>query len=254
MDIANFVCQDGAPAHNNIYRGKYLGGKITDAQYEEIENGTFRDMFIGDYWIIKGKYTINNQEEHYELICRIAAFDYYYLTGEGTYNDLLKKHHITIVTDNSFGNAAMYINDYKKYFKDSGYANSEIRTKQLQSAYLAINGKNNVNILTHKRLFSKSITKDGVFDYGWFDSNVELMNEVQIYGTVICGRGRVNSTVDNRQFPLFSIDFSKINIGVTYLLSSIHSEDFCCCVRSEGFADIYNVDQKAEMRITFSIF
>lgn len=74
-----------AGAHNCIYRGKKLGTAPTAEQYAEIKNGTFNDLFIGDYWE-----TDNN-------IWRIAAFDYYY--GIEIQRTYMNKHHCIIVPD-----------------------------------------------------------------------------------------------------------------------------------------------------------
>ena len=41
--------------HNKIYRGKDLGASYTTAQKQEVSNGTFHDLWIGDYWSISGK-------------------------------------------------------------------------------------------------------------------------------------------------------------------------------------------------------
>lgn len=38
--------------HNVIYRGKNLGSVFTSAQKQAIVNGTFNDLYIGDYWRI----------------------------------------------------------------------------------------------------------------------------------------------------------------------------------------------------------
>lgn len=38
--------------HRNIYRGKNLGDHVTDEQVTAMRNGTFNDLFIGDYWKI----------------------------------------------------------------------------------------------------------------------------------------------------------------------------------------------------------
>lgn len=48
--------------HNSIVRGKNLGSKITQAQLEAIQNGTFEDMYVGDYWAVTelGGITYNN--------------------------------------------------------------------------------------------------------------------------------------------------------------------------------------------------
>ncbi len=55
----------GGATHNSIFRGKDLGSTITGAQYNAIKNGTFDDMYIGDYWTFGGV-------KH-----RIAHFDYF---------------------------------------------------------------------------------------------------------------------------------------------------------------------------------
>lgn len=40
--------------HRNIYRGKNLGSSVTSAQKTAINNGSFDDLFIGDYWTSGG--------------------------------------------------------------------------------------------------------------------------------------------------------------------------------------------------------
>lgn len=40
--------------HNHLYRGKNLGSSYTSGQKEEVSNGTFHDLWIGDYWSISG--------------------------------------------------------------------------------------------------------------------------------------------------------------------------------------------------------
>ena len=52
--------------HNSIFRGKNLGTSITAAQWTAIRNGTFDDMFVGDYWTLGG-------QDYF-----IAHFDYYF--------------------------------------------------------------------------------------------------------------------------------------------------------------------------------
>lgn len=36
----------------SFYRGKNLGNTLTATQSENIKNGTFKDLFVGDYWVI----------------------------------------------------------------------------------------------------------------------------------------------------------------------------------------------------------
>lgn len=45
--------------HNQIFRGKSLGDRITNAQQQAIKNGTFDDLWLGDYWTRNNvRYTI----------------------------------------------------------------------------------------------------------------------------------------------------------------------------------------------------
>ena len=45
--------------HRNIFRGKSLGESITAEQLEVIRDGSYRDLYVGDYWEINGtKYRI----------------------------------------------------------------------------------------------------------------------------------------------------------------------------------------------------
>ena len=39
---------------NSIFRGQYLGTSITTEQYNAIANGSFEDLYLGDYWNIGG--------------------------------------------------------------------------------------------------------------------------------------------------------------------------------------------------------
>lgn len=46
-------------SHNSIYRGKFLGAILSQAQMQTIASGEFNDLYLGDYWLTQGiKYTI----------------------------------------------------------------------------------------------------------------------------------------------------------------------------------------------------
>ena len=85
----NSCVSGNAGAHNSIYRGKYLGERVTDEQYSYISDGTFKDLFIGDYWTING------------VNWRIAGFDYYLNSGDTN----CATHHAVIVPDSCLYNA-----------------------------------------------------------------------------------------------------------------------------------------------------
>lgn len=69
------VIPNSAPAHNAIYRGKWLGTAApTEAQYQAIYNGSFEDLYVGDYWC-------ENPDDITKPRWRIAGFNYYHNTG-----------------------------------------------------------------------------------------------------------------------------------------------------------------------------
>ena len=87
---------DNAGAHNAIYRGQYLGTAPTEAQYQAIFNGTFEDLYIGDFWS-------EDPNDASKPRWRIAGFNYY--SGSGLNTPVLTNHaviipDVAIVTNN----------------------------------------------------------------------------------------------------------------------------------------------------------
>lgn len=72
--------------HRNTYRGKNLGSTFTDEQKKVIKDGSFEDLYIGDYWIINS------------VTWRIMDFDYWLGTGEATE---VTDHHLVVMPDNT---------------------------------------------------------------------------------------------------------------------------------------------------------
>lgn len=85
-NAGGFTPANNAGAHNSIYRGKSLGATITSAQLTAIKNGTFDDLYIGDYW------TSSN------INYRIAEFDY----QPGS------KHNIILIPDQPLMSASYF--------------------------------------------------------------------------------------------------------------------------------------------------
>ena len=85
---SSISAEPNAGAHNAIYRGECLGTTPTAAQYAAIDNGSFDDMFIGDYWYDP------NEGIHW----RIAGFNYYQGTGTTNTHRVLTNH-VVIIPD-----------------------------------------------------------------------------------------------------------------------------------------------------------
>ena len=152
----------GAGFHNSIFRGKMLGTSVTEAQYAAISSGTFDDLYIGDYW------TINN------VNWLIAGFDYLYNTGDKA----LTKHHAVIIPETCLYNATMNDTDTT----EGGYALSQMRTQNLESAKETINAAFSGHILTYRGLLTNAVTDGHPSGRIWTDCSVELMTEVMCYG------------------------------------------------------------------------
>ena len=90
--LNNVLTGRNAGFHNSIYRGKNLGTSVTTDQWNAIYDGTFDDLFIGDYWTIGG------------VNWRIAAFDYWLHCGDTE----CTTHHVVIVPDSCLYNAQMH--------------------------------------------------------------------------------------------------------------------------------------------------
>jgi hypothetical protein len=213
----------GAGFHSSIYRGKYLGDKYTDEQKQAIINGTFDDLFIGDYWIING------------ITWRIADFDYYYNVY---YLDDDEAHHVIIVPDTILYEAQMNPTDTTQ----GCYTGSEMYTKNLDEARAAFDDAfGSMFIATHKGYYSNSTDDNGIPNMSVpRDMRVELMSEEQVYGHAVwgvCNQNGFDVGTQATQFRLFALDKTKINIGQTYWLTNVtnvRSRSFFATVANEG--------------------
>ena len=231
---------NNAGAHNAIYRGKNLGTSVTAAQWAAIANGTFADLYIGDYWVIGG------------VNWRIAAFDYYYKTGDTS----CATHHVVIVPDTNLYTHVM--NDTN--ITTGGYIGSKMYTEGLAQAKTKINSAfGSSHILSHRQLLVNAVTNGKPSGGSWYDSTVELMTEQNVYGGKIFGAGNDGSTVpylytiDKSQFPLFAHDPSMISNRQWFWLRDVVSAAYFASVASYGGAAYGIASGGGGVRPAFSI-
>lgn len=207
IDSVRNVLADGAAAHNCIYRGKNLGTSVTAEQYAAISSGKFTDLYIGDYWVIKG------------VTYRIAAFDYYYNCGDTNFT----KHHVVIVPDTSLYKAQMNTSNVTT----GGYTGSAMYKSNLAQAKTTIKAAfGSAHVLTKRELLTNAVNGNTPSGWAWFDSDVELMNEVQVYGSVAWGAhdgNGYNVASGDGQFPLFMFDRTKLHNREDYWLRDVAS-------------------------------
>lgn len=220
IDSVRNVLADGAAAHNCIYRGKNLGTSVTAEQYAAISSGKFTDLYIGDYWVING------------VTYRIAAFDYYYNCGDANFT----KHHVVIVPDTSLYKAQMNTSNVTT----GGYTGSAMYKSNLAQAKTTIKAAfGSAHVLTKRELLTNAVNGNTPSGWAWFDSDVELMNEVQVYGSVAWGAhdgNGYNVASGDGQFPLFMFDRTKLHNREDYWLRDVSSATYFSSVSTNGGA------------------
>ena len=237
IDSVRNVLADGAAAHNCIYRGKNLGTSVTAEQYAAISSGKFTDLYIGDYWVING------------VTYRIAAFDYYYNCGDTNFT----KHHVVIVPDTSLYKAQMNTSNVTT----GGYTGSAMYKSNLAQAKTTIKAAfGSTHVLTKRELLTNAVNGNTPSGWAWFDSDVELMNEVQAYGSVAWGAhdgNGYNVASGDGQFPLFMFDRTKLHNREDYWLRDVASATTFSNVYYYGFANSDYASHSNGVRPAFCI-
>lgn len=188
--------------HNQIFRGKDLGTEFTSTQLSKIRDGSFDDLFVGDFWTIDDR------------VYRIADIDYY--LGTGDQGEGLQSHHLVVVPDNSLYNQRFNATNTNA----NGYFGSEMYKSGLNSAKSIISTAFPAAVLSHRIIVSNAVTNGNVTGYAWADSTVDLMNECMVYGHLHILSGPYGTTFPSiyteskTQLALFRIAPKFINAKV----------------------------------------
>ena len=234
-----FAGMISAENHRMVYRGKNLGGSVTAAQKTAIQNGSFDDLFLGDYWAIGG------------VNYRIADFDYWYNTGD---NPAFTKHHLVIVPDSALYSAQMN----EENVTTGGYLGSKMYTENLKQAKTTITNAFGAMVQSHRVYLDNAVTDGHVSARAWVDSTVDLMNENMVYGSHIWTpmRGGIEtnlSTVDKTQLALFAVSPKMINRRYTYWLRDVVSATYFALVVNVGAASSGSASNSNGVRPAFAI-
>lgn len=232
LEASNYylAVEDGAGAHNSIYRGKNLGTTITDEQLANITNGTFRDLFIGDYWTIGGvKYII-------------ADFDYMYNVGDTA----LTKHHIVVVPERNMYNHVM--NDTNT--TEGGYVASKMYTEGLDNALVSFkNAFGESHVLTYKNILTTAVGSGVPTNWAWQSRQIDLMSEAMVYGQTAWRKNGYDVGCQKSQLSLFKHRHDMIQIGRNwYWLRDVYSAANFAYVGGDGIASYYRASNSCGVR------
>lgn len=223
----------------NVYRGKNLGTEITAAQKAAIQAGTFDDLFIGDYWVINGVKWV------------IADMDYWYNCGDTAFTN----HHLVIVPSTILYSATMN----ETNTTEGGYVGSLMYTENLNDAKTTISTAFGDMLLTHREYLVNAVTDGYPSAAAWFDSTVELMNEVMVYGTYIHTPARdgikvvTRTTINKQQLSLFRLNPRAINNRAYVWLRDVVSSSYFASVGNAGNAAYYSASSSRGVRPAFAI-
>lgn len=165
-----------------IFRGKNLGTALTAVQKAAIKDGSFKGMFLGDYWSIGGR------------IWRIVDMDYWYNCGDTAFTS----HHLVIMPDEALYNAQMNTTN----ITTGGYVGSEMYKNNLANAKTIVNAAFQGSVLTHREHLCNAVTNGKQSGGAWFDSSIELPSEIMMYGHIHFGNASDGNTIPNIYTPI----------------------------------------------------
>ena len=141
-----------------------------------------------------------------------------------------------------------------------GYTGSEMYLTGLNQAKATINAAFPGKVLTHRQILCNATVDGKASGFAWFDSNVELMNEVMIYGCSVFGDtnlggsgGGHNIGVGKSQLPLFALNPKLINTRQSFWLRDVVSAAHFACVHGSGHAYSNGASTAYGVRPVFSI-
>ena len=205
-----------AENHNAIFRGDdlFAKGYTIDDICAMISDGSFSDIYIGDYFTLSGdianvpcfveqtgddgtkSLVESTQTVTYNTKFRIAGIDTYLNTGDTAFT----AHHAVIVPDKNIGTNRMNSTNTAV----GGYVNSFMFASVLPVYNTHFDVKLNNHLLTHREILSSSATNSTANNWEWHDIKINLMSEPEVYGSNLWGN-KYDAGVNYRQFPLFRI-------------------------------------------------
>lgn len=232
-DFAGMV---SAIQHRNTFIPKNLGtlnATLKQQIKESIASGTYDNLFVGHYVVIDGK-------KHY-----FADFGRFKNCGDTNFT----ANNALMVTDVLY-NAVM--NDTNT--TEGGYVGSKMRTEGLDAAKSTISSAWGDMLLTSRQYLCNAVTNGYPSAGAWFDSQVELLNEVMVYGCRHLGsmnKGSAdvkNDTCMKQQVSLFRLAPEFVDIRATYWLQDVVSSTSFALVGSNGAASIHGASSSLGVR------
>lgn len=223
-----------------LFRGKNLGTALTAVQKAAIKDGSFKGMFLGDYWSIGGR------------IWRIVDMDYWYNCGDTAFTS----HHLVIMPDEALYNAQMNTTNVTT----GGYVGSAMYKSNLANAKTIVNAAFQGSVLTHREYLCNAVANGRPSGGAWFDSSIELPNEPMMYGHPHFSPTSDGSTVPNiytiskTQLALFMVcPRFIVNRSYNQWLRDVVSSAYFAVVNGLGAPNYYYASYSSGVRPVFPV-
>ena len=201
-----------------LFRGKNLGTALTAVQKAAIKDGSFKGMFLGDYWSIGGR------------IWRIVDMDYWYNCGDTAFTS----HHLVIMPDEALYNAQMNTTNVTT----GGYVGSAMYKSNLANAKTIVNAAFQGSVLTHREYLCNAVANGRPSGGAWFDSSIELPNEPMMYG-----HPHFSPTSDGSTVPsIYTISKTQLALFMVcprFIVNRSYNQWLRDVVSSASFAGVY---------------
>lgn len=202
-----------------LFRGKNLGTALTAVQKAAIKDGSFKGMFLGDYWSIGGR------------IWRIVDMDYWYNCGDTAFTS----HHLVIMPDEALYNAQMNTTNVTT----GGYVGSAMYKSNLANAKTIVNAAFQGSVLTHREYLCNAVANGRPSGGAWFDSSIELPNEPMMYG-----HPHFSPTSDGSTVPsIYTISKTQLALFMVcprFIVNRSYDQWLRDVVSSANFAYVYH--------------
>ena len=245
--------KSGAGYHNSIFVDEDITSLYESGElYTRISNGTFDGLFVGMHFTA--------QYDGKPVVFRIAGFDIYLNNGDTA----LTRHHAVIVPDSALCNAQMNASNTT----EGAYYGSKMRNETILGSggvdekLTATFGS---HLLSFRELLSNTMDPNSVSggypgykgassNWAWYDSKSDLMSEVEVYGSAICGSSFFDVGTAKAQLPLFALAPHLINPGRFYWwLRAVVSSTFFALVYGHGHVNRDNASGTYGVRPRFLI-
>ncbi len=230
----NQYIEAGVSLRRNTYRGKDISSYWKDGSlYTMISNGTFDDIYVGDY-------IVDNSGNKW----LIADLDNYLYTGDAA--NTLTKHHATVIAARDLMNVRMN----SLGTTEGGYYGSEMKQTTLPNFFdTYVKPVFKEHVLTYSTYLTNSVNMeaDSMSGLGrkgssdgaaWYDSQIDLMSESNVYGSDKFSSSAVDSGIDNRQYAIFQLKPELINSDgsgkIGYWLKNVSSSTYFSRVYTTG--------------------